>query len=202
MQQNSLITKFCILVFNQSSMLAKSFSIWQSTVKVRKLACSGGQHLNLILLATFGTYYGDNKSLTLSTKRMRRTFLSRHTQFPSFGANMLAPKPNDLSKQRWISTCRNVHLLPWRKPIPSYTLHEGIWFFLPPQKGLPDLWSQESCLDHSQLWKPTHLGACCHAPVALIPFARYWATWNAFPTELCMQLQNKEHDGLLTSWFK
>lgn len=57
-------------------------------VKVSKVACSGCQHFNSVLLATLGTYHGDNRLRTLSTKRMR-TFLSRHTRFPSFGLSVL-----------------------------------------------------------------------------------------------------------------
>lgn len=87
--------------------------------------------------------------------------------------NMLVPQPNDLPKQRWISSYRNEQLFPWRKAISSMPAWQD--FFFPPLKGLPDLWRQESCMDHSQLWKPSHPGAWSHAPAALPPLPRYQA---------------------------
>lgn len=163
-----------------------------SRVRVSQPPYSGGHHLNLILLATLGTYHGDNRSLALSTKRLR-TFLSRYTKSPLHGeVCQHACAPVKSSSRIKV----DIHL---QKTIPLIPCMTGFFWFFPPTEGLAWLWSQESCVDHSQLWKPTHLGACSHAPAAPLPVPGYWAAWKVFSDHFLCSFRIKKHRGVSTS---
>lgn len=184
-------------------MLAKSFSgssCPRQGKSKQTIACSGGQHLNLILPATLGTYHGDNRWLTLSTRRMR-TSLSRHTKFASFGVSM-SPclLPSQMTSQNrggYPSTETCIYFLEGQLSL--YALCEVKLLLFPPQKGLPDLWSQESCLDHSQLWKPTHLEGLLSHTDSSAPSPRILDNLKCFFQ--CIVYATAEWRSITVYWF-
>lgn len=142
-----------------------------SRVRVSKPPCSGGHHLNLILLATLGTCHGDNRSLALSTKRMR-TFLSRHTESPLHGevcqhACAPAKRSSKIKVDIHLQKCTPLSL---KENYPPYALHGRNFYFFSPQNGLPDTGSQESCGNHPSCGSPLTLGlALVHQQLTSLP---------------------------------
>lgn len=163
-----------------------------SRVRVSQPPYSGGHHLNLILLATLGTYHGDNRSLALSTKRLR-TFLSRYTKSPLHGeVCQHACAPVKSSSRIKV----DIHL---QKTIPLIPCMTGFfWFFSPHRRACLIVKPGKLC-GSSQLWKPTHLGACSHAPAAPLPLPGYWAAWKVFSEHFLYSFRIKKHRGVSTS---
>lgn len=119
----------------------------------------------------------------------------RHTEFPSFGesmstyllpSQMLLQDEGEYPSTEMCGYFLKVKLSPrcptWGEIITFFIFSptEGFVWFMKPGKVA---WTIPSC--GSPL-------TCCHAPAALLHLPRYWATWNAFSSALCMQLQNKK----------
>lgn len=156
-----------------------------SRVRVSQPPYSGGHHLNLILLATLGTYHGDNRSLALSTKRLR-TFLSRYTKSPLHGeVCQHACAPVKSSSRIKV----DIHL---QKTIPLIPCMTGFfWFFSPHRRACLIVKPGKLCgsFPAVEAHSPWGLLSC---PSSSTPCPRILGSLKGFFRPFSVQLQNKE----------